>query len=355
MSDFWKDLSLLLNFQLSDYHAAHTSAAARTAAEQRLIELFITEPGIQPVVMGMYPDNWQENVPLDQSFVVAFDQAIQLPTLEASVEIKPFVLFEVIPMSGENHLYLIAPKERLAPDTTYTVTIGQGVISMSRGKPLVEGHEISFITREAEPPPQVTSTTPKDGARSNLAGQPITIVFDQPMLPASVEAAIDISPDFDYGAFWTDGNAALTIQSCEPLDYNTAFTVTIGEEAMSADGIYLAEEYEFGFATFIMNQPRVLGSFPASGASIPSNHPLQIMFDRPMEPQSVEERISITHPGFQYTTSWHDANMVLQIESIEPLPAGFDISYTISLDAGAQSRFGLPMEDGFKFTFAVVE
>ena len=118
---------------------------------------------------------------------------------------------------------------------------------------------------------------------------------------------------------------------------------------MSSNGVSLQREYQFGFTTGIMNLPQVLGTLPDAGQSdIPSNHPIQIVFDRSMDPESVEAMLDVP-PHFEYSTSWLEADMVLLIEPTVTLPA--NTTYTITIGAGALSSLGLPLEEDYGFSF----
>ncbi len=144
-------------------------------------------------------------------------------------------------------------------------------------------------------------------------------------------------------------SSVATLQSHAPLEVNTDYSVTIGTGAMSSNGVSLAEKFQFSFTTSLMNLPQVLGTLPDLGQeNIPSNHPIQIVFDRSMNRQSVEARLSV-FPHFEYSTSWLEANMVLEIKPLAPLAA--NRKYTIVIGAGALSSFALPLEDDYGFSF----
>ena len=72
-----------------------------------------------------------------------------------------------------------------------------------------------------------------------------------------------------------------------------------------------------------------------------------------MNTESVEALIQISHPGFEYEISWFEAEMVMQIEPLSTLPDGVNMEYTISIDNGALSSFGLPMLEDYQITFMV--
>ncbi|MFC2063314.1 Ig-like domain-containing protein [Chloroflexota bacterium] len=89
---------------------------------------------------------------------------------------------------------------------------------------------------------------------------------------------------------------------------------------------------------------------PYSGqGNIPSNHPIQIVFDRSMDTQSVEGLLDIS-PNLEYTTNWYDADMVLEIVPLATLPA--NTTFTITIGAGVLSSFGLPLAEYYTFTFS---
>jgi hypothetical protein len=168
------------------------------------------------------------------------------------------------------------------------------------------------------------------------------------MYTSSVEAALSISPTFEYSIMWL-GEQEMVIQSHDPLDDDTTYTVTLDNSALSADGIALAEELEFSFTNTLRNQPVVLGSLPASGqSSIPPNYPIQIVFNRPMNTQSVEALLDIS-PNIEYSTSWYEADMVLEITPTADLPA--NTTFTVTIRQGALSTYGLPIATEYKFIF----
>jgi hypothetical protein len=345
---FQKDLSDLIKFQLSDVYQELCPELTKQYKQTQLILMLAKPLGPPPTVTGVYPQNGQADVPLDESIMIVFDQPMELPLLETAIEVSPATLFEPLPTVEENLIVLLNPIEPLIENTTYTIAVNPSATSIA-GMQLLETYESSFKTKEAEPAPHIITTMPEGGALHYMAGQPITISFDQRMSTTSVEPAISISPTFDYSILWSSDDTTAIIQSHAPLDANTVYSVTIGASATSADGVSLADTYQFSFTTGIMNLPRVLGTMPDSGqGNIPSNHPIQIVFDRSMDTESSEALLSVS-PGFDYVTSWFEADMVLQIEPIIPLMD--NTTYAIAIDAGALSSFGLPLEDGYEFTF----
>jgi len=345
---FWKDLSDLLKFQLSDIYDMFCPTVTRNEKQSRLAGMVTKPMGLAPALAGTYPLYGQTNVPLDQTIMIAFDQPMDPTTLEAGIEVYPPIFYEPIIMTAERFIILLHPLWPLAENTIYTITIGPEAKSWD-GKPLVETYEYIIKTEAAGPAPSVVSTTPAHGTIDNMAGQPIIIKFDRSMAPIWVEDTISVKPRFDYSIYWLDNNTTAVIQSHNPLDSNTDFTVTIDDDAVSSNGVPMANDYSFSFNTAMMNLPTVMGSMPDSGqANIPSNYPIQIVFDRSMDRGSVEGLLK-TSPSFSYDTKWFEANMVLEIVPTEPMVA--NTTYIISIDAGALSSFDLPMTSDFEFHF----
>ncbi|MBA7644493.1 hypothetical protein ES703_52237 [subsurface metagenome] len=345
---FWKDLSDLTNFQLSDIYEELCPELTKQYKQNQLTGMLTKPLGPPPTVTGIYPEHEQADVPLDQSIMVVFDQPMDPVSLEAAIEVSPATLFDTIPLLEETFIVLLRPIEPLAESTTYMITINPSAASIA-GMALLETYEFFFKTSEAGPAPNVIAIMPGDGTIDSMAGQPIGIKFNQRMLTHSVESAISIAPSFEYSVVWSGDDSIATIQSHAPLDVNTDYSVTIGTGVMSGNGVPLEKKFQFGFTTGIMNLPQVLGTLPDSGQeNIPSNHPIQIVFDRSMDIESVEALLNVS-PNFEYSTDWFEAEMVLEIKPVSPLPA--NTTYTITIGAGVLSSFSLPLEDDYGFSF----
>jgi hypothetical protein len=312
-----------------------------------LAELLVQPPGLPPTVAGTYPTQGQTQVSLDQSIMIFFDQPMELGSLEPAIQISGDTIFTATTLLEENFIILLTPVGFMEEETTYTITIHPVAISYY-GIPLLEISEFSFQTKQAGLAPTIISFSPQDGELGGNAGQPVIINFDQKMDTTSTEAALSISPLFEYSIMWLD-NQQMIIHPHAPLDDNTTYSVTLGSSALSADGTALNEELEFSFTSTLRNPPVVLGSMPDSGQTgIPSNYPIQIVFDRSMDTQSVEAVLGIS-PNIEYVTTWYEANMVLEITPTADLPAG--TIFTVTIGLGALSNYDIPMATEYSFYF----
>jgi hypothetical protein len=347
-TSFQKDLADLIDFQSSDVYQELCPRVRKEEKEAFLANLLLSQPGRAPRVSSVYPKKGRTGVPLDQSIMIVFDQPMSMGFMEASIGIHPKTPFEVVTVVEENFIVIIRLLEPLKENTQYYVMINDLATSWD-SLPIGTEYEFYFETDEAGPAPSIIATTPPDGTLADNAGQPITITFDRRMATDSVEAAISIKPRFDYSIYWVEGDTTVVIQSHEPLEANTRYTVTLDDSAMSANSVPLDEEYQFSFTPVIMYLPNVLGTMPEAGmVNIPSNYPIQIVFDSSMDKRSVEALLSV-FPDFDYDTNWFEADMVLQIEPTSTLKA--NTTYTINIGAGALSSSGLPLQNDYESSF----
>ncbi|MEP0762358.1 MAG: Ig-like domain-containing protein, partial [Chloroflexota bacterium] len=92
-------------------------------------------------------------------------------------------------------------------------------------------------------PPQVIAVQPYPGEEV-LADQPVTLVFDQAMDAASVEAAWQMEPTAPLEFTWADARTLRAILA-GGWQRATRYAVTLGTGARSADGVALAEPHKF--------------------------------------------------------------------------------------------------------------
>ncbi len=305
------------------------------------------EPIDPPQVAVTSPEDGESDVSINQPIVVAFDQPMETDSVEASLEVTPPAVYDASWMD-EGFVLTLEPVIPWQYNTEYSVKLGAGAMSIY-GIAMEESHGLYFITQPPGQPPQVTGTNPVHGQLDAHSGTPIEIDFDQPMDAESLAAAIDTSPEIDHELVMLDDDTRAMLQPLQPLDFNTVYTVAVGSSAASAEGIPMTQSRGFAFITGVEDPPAVMGTLPFDGQTdIPSNHPIEIAFDRPMNTDSMEASLTVT-PTLDYTAAWREADFVLTIEPTAP-PAGA-ASYTFTLETGAMSAVGLPLETDFSFSF----
>ncbi|HEY94672.1 MAG TPA: hypothetical protein G4O15_07010 [Dehalococcoidia bacterium] len=348
--DFMKKLSDLTDLQQADTYKTYCPPAVKEFKSKTVSTKLTGEPGDGFRVAGSYPESGRSEVTVDQLIIIAFNQPVDPTLVSENISLLPHVETSIT-LIDEN-LLVLRPLELLEPDTTYTLVVGPPAVSAS-GLILEDIYEIQFDTSDSTDIPKVINTLPANGQIDASSGQSIEIQFDQPMIPSAVENALTISPAFDHVIAWSGNESVMLIRPLGPLDANTYYSIGIDSSAVAANGAHLARDYGLKYATGIMSAPSVWGSLPFDGQEgVPSNHPIQIVFDHPMDTASVENALYI-FPDVEYTTEWLENNFVLRIKFVDGLTPG--IRYSIQVYRSARSAYGIAMGDTSKITFTGLE
>ncbi|WP_455393088.1 Ig-like domain-containing protein [[Eubacterium] cellulosolvens] len=109
---------------------------------------------------------------------------------------------------------------------------------------------VVHVTKPVPPArPKVVSTTPANNAQDVNVSTSVTITFDIPMNTSSVESVLDISTNAIYTLTWNLDNDILTINFNQKLNYNTNYTITIGEAKATTGGILQNAPFILNFTT----------------------------------------------------------------------------------------------------------
>ena len=342
-------LDELIKLQETD---TYQELCPESVKEYKIEELTIKlsgEAGGTPHSVGTLPENKQENVPVNQSILITFNQPMEPQSVISALYIYPEIAGDIY-WAESGLIMMLKPHDNLEFDTTYTFIIEPWAMSEA-GIRLEEGFVFSFTTKESAEIPRVLETSPVDGQTEASPGQPIEITFDMAMDPASFSAGAVVSlfPPIEYDIYWKEGNTIAVLQPLEPMETDTTYTVMLDAEGRSADGIALGKDFSFEFTTGFSPTPHVMGTMPLDGQeNITSDYPIHIVFDWPMEPTSVEAALTIT-PALDYDTEWSEGDFVLTIKPLTTL-ASF-MRYKIQLNETAMSDSGIPLGATFTLIF----
>jgi len=345
-------LDELVDLIFTDIYHDFCPGQVKDYVEEDLWAKYVTEPGEPPKLAGTLPEHSETGIDPGNPIIMVFDQPMEPASVVENLEIFPGIDAGVAILEG-NFIFVLVPLQPLELNQTFTMFLGPGAQSES-GFFLEEGYEFSFKTRDSEGEPRVTETLPPEGQIDVPVGQPVKIGFDQPMNTTSVEAATSISPSVDCLFYWQQNNTLMVIQPVISMDFNTTYSVEIGPGAKSADGLFLDNAFELQFITGLVPAPEVADTLPFNGQEdIPGVYPILIAFSWPMDPDSVEEALLIS-PDFEYDLEWSEANFVMEI--IPLMDPESDVlqgltEYNITIDQGARSTDGLPLEESYSFTF----
>ena len=205
-------------------------------------------------------------------------------------------------------------------------------------------------------PPVVTDFSPHVGEEVPATDSLIALHFDQDMERASVEKALQVSPEVTGDFFWQNSR---TLQfRPKELAAATRYRVFVGTGARSAKGLPLNHELAFNFST--LGPLEVTRTSPENEATdLRSDAPLLIFFNRPVVPLNCTGQLAaevgdcallplaIT-PRIKGNGSWLNTSLY----RFDPRP-GWDAgqSYTVRLATGVTSVAGAVLDKPYEWTF----
>lgn len=221
------------------------------------------------------------------SIEVDFSEPVEHATAEAAFAIRPAVGGT---FSWSSASLTFTPAARLPLRTEFEVTIGPGVRDRVGNETATAAPPFRFLTVGN---PSVVGSDPADAEADVSLDAAIVVDFSTLMDTASVELALSLAPAGDVRLRWA--GERLTIVPVAPLDPNRRYTLTIGVGALDQAGTPLESPFKLTFRTVLSSlSPDAL--VPADGvAGVAVNTPIAIVFDRALDPGSVQDdQLTIT-------------------------------------------------------------
>lgn len=346
----WSDDRRTLLFQ-PEFPGLHRGAeytirvdAAAAGLPENVTQAFTVEGKL--VVQHIIPADGDREVPIEAPILVQFSRAIVPLTIIDELDTSTVLIFEpAVPGAGEwlsTSLYRFQPDE-LAPSTGYRVTIQAGLSSAVDG---VLEEPVTWQFRTISP--AVSSLSPGDNTKFAPRDQPVTVVFNQPMDPASVEDGFSLHHEDGTaiaGAFeWDETSTRVTFTPSDLLLLDSKYEVQLDPNLESAGDAATTRGRQSVFQT----APRatVVRTSPAGGDQDASRWGIELEFSAPIDIESIEQHISISGIDDEdlRIDSW-DGVYVYISASFSP-----STDYTVTLRAGAVDRQGLPVPP-YQFSF----
>ncbi|HHS98282.1 MAG TPA: alpha-2-macroglobulin, partial [Chloroflexi bacterium] len=204
------------------------------------------------------------------------------------------------------------------------------------------------------PHPLLVERSPARGEEAPL-DRPLTLYFDQPMDPASVEAAFSIEPEVKGEITWIDP-ATLVFTPKEGWERATRYQVRLDASAKSAEGLPLREEVEFTFAT--VGYLEVTQVIPEPGTEdVAPDATVTVMFNRPVVPLRLVSAPSPEMPSplqfdppVEGTGEWVNTSIYIFRPTEGFLPGR---TYRVTVPAGLADTTGGVLKEDFTWSFAV--
>jgi N-acetylmuramoyl-L-alanine amidase len=210
-------------------------------------------------------------------------------------------------------------------------------------------------------PPTVAASTPADGAAPVRVTDPISVTFSRKMDAASLQAAFSLSPA-TTGTFQLSADRyRLTFTPAQPLEPQTAYTLTIAGTALGIYGDALdgnadgtgGDAFQIGFTTGFPDTaaPTIAGSYPANNAAGVELRPvLGLTLNEPVLVPSLSGRITLEVNDTQAPVPGRFVHTLAGMDGPEPAPRSI-VSFAPDAPLAPNTRYRLAMaagvEDGF--------
>ncbi len=318
--------SLLLALFLVACDTREESAA--TAVSPTLSPLPTPEPA---------PTDAPTPLPVPDFLAVTLDETINL---EAYTPSQPFILHFNQPMnpantrpllfsptlngqftwSDNNTTLTFTPDGIFASGRTYQVTI-HAALKSATGLQLGQMYRWRLTTLIL---PQITSRVPF-GYELTERQPTIRLSFDQVMDQTSVADALQVQPAISLDMEWRGQDLLITPQ--ELLDYNTTYHFTVTNTAVSQFGEPLQQTYEWEY--------RMSDGFSGLGKLLTASDPLNLNFDYPIDPTSLQV---VLNPEVAGGWTWNNDHTIATFTPDGRFPN--DTTMTVRFTAPLRDAFG---------------
>jgi hypothetical protein len=220
------------------------------------------------------------------SIDVVFTERVKQDTAQNAFSITPH-------LDGSFHwqgsTLIFTPSDKLPLSATYKVHVAPGVQDLA-GNAQSHGQDLTFTTVG---PPSVTAVSPIAQTASVPVDSTIQITFDRLMDTVKVLEGLRIEPPVSYAAAWQ--GPVLIITPDQPLKFATEYSVRVGVPAVDTDGTPLAE-FQTSFTTIGIGLDVDALIPAASVAGVSVHSPIAVVFDGPIDPNTISGAIGLTPP-----------------------------------------------------------
>lgn len=213
------------------------------------------------------------------SLEIVFSEPVETEGAAAAVAVEPAVTGAV---SWSGSTLTFTPHDPLDLETTYSVLVGEGVRDLAGNEMTELPAPFEFVTAGR---PFLVDATPADGASDVPLEEPLKLTFSTLMDTASVEAQLRLRPSFAHELRWS--GELLEIVPTQALRPDLDYEVTVQADAVDVAGVAMGEPIALRFRTVA---PGLVVDIlvPADGIEgIAPTSPIAVIFDRPIDPDSV--------------------------------------------------------------------
>jgi hypothetical protein len=351
-----------------DADTTYTATIVNTAtdlADNKMVEDYVwtfttgtTADVTPPQVSSTTPANEATDVALNAPLSATFSEAMDPLTISTVT----FTLLDgTVPVAGTVSYSGVTatfhPVASLDGDTTYTATIVSLAADLA-GNKLAEDYVWSFSTGTAPDAtrPQVSSTSPANGALDVALDATIVAIFSEAMDPATISTATFALRDgtVPVAGTVTYSGVTATFHPAVSLDGDITYTATISRAAADPAGNTMAEDYVWSFTTGAAPDtiaPQVSSTVPANEETgVAVNAPVAAVFSEAMDPATIS---TATFTLLNGTTLVAGAVTYVGVTATFRPTVGLDgdTTYTATINQAAADPAGNTMVEDYVWTF----
>jgi len=263
----------------------------------------------------------------------------------------------------DERTFSFQPDEKLAASAVYTATFSTDAAS-AQGIALPEPIELRFNTVESI---AVSQVFPADGTEEIDMATNITVIFNQPIVPVSIEEEQDqlpqpliFLPEVKGKGDWVN-SSVYVFEPEETLQSGTRYVVQVKAGLKSVTGRTLGEPYRWHFST---REPAIGNFGLINGEQNPTqliqnarlDQAFYVEFLQPMQPENLKEAVSLinreTGKAFPFRLKWNEDSTMVQIEPVGRYQvASF---YNLEISSTALAEDGGNLKEGLEIKFGTI-
>ncbi|GIV45086.1 MAG: hypothetical protein KatS3mg035_2209 [Bacteroidia bacterium] len=307
---------------------------------------FVFDSPNLPMLTYSTPFNGDIEVPIDTDLELNFNKP-NTGYAEFSYSIEPEIKFTIQETSPTQILVNFEEDLQQSQKYVFKMQVRSLKKNFKTGEILEttnfeDAARIAFYTKRE---PLIKSFSPT--GTGALQDTDILIRFEVPMNSESVLEKLDITPTINFDYEWNERLDLLKITPTDPLPKDTSFKVTLKQGVLSKSGGISTKDITYEFKTI---GPIIVKSVePQNNSSnVNENSIIKVTFDQAVSRESAQSKFSIT-PNVSGSFEWeNDFTMIFR-----PNKLNFSTTYTVKINTGIESIYGLPNTEEFSSTFTV--
>jgi hypothetical protein len=343
--------TITVNLYTYGYGYGYLTDAAGVHLDKNYTFSFTTAVSSNTTPLTLFSISPPDGTPLqpgDEDFTLTFSKPVALAT--QAIQALNGNQFETVNTNYGANDSIIQASTYTTAGSTLTLALSSGITD-GNGNSLAPVNEQYPILNTTSGPPAVTSVSPNGFATNVADTAPIELQFSQPMDPASLLGALQVTENgASFAGQWQLLNSNQTAQFTPAVPYKGGSTIAVFVllTAANTSGVTLGQQYESSFTVAgaaTSTHPRPLMSVALAGfrGRVDPSAALDLAFDRDLDPATVADNVWLRAgqtriPGAAVVRGAR----AIRFQPAEPLMVGQD--YVLTAGPDLRSADGLSTE-----------